>query len=73
MAKAGQGKIKVGNANVAKNLQVSSPYGITSLPTLILFKGGKALRKVTGGLFHNQAEGNDRRIYPIVGQDEGSA
>jgi len=49
MAKAGQGKIKVGNANVAKNLQVSSPYGITSLPTLILFKGGKALRKVTGG------------------------
>jgi thioredoxin 1 len=42
------GRIKVGKVNVAENLQVSSTFGVRSLPTLILFKDGKAANKVAG-------------------------
>jgi thioredoxin 1 len=49
-AKEYGGRIKVGKMNVAENLQVSSTFGIRSLPTLILFKDGKAVKKVAGAL-----------------------
>ena len=50
VAKEYRGRIKVGKMNVAENLQVSSTFGIRSLPTLILFKDGKAVKKVAGAL-----------------------
>jgi thioredoxin 1 len=40
----------VGKMNVAENLHVSSTLEVRSLPTLILFKGGKPLEKVAGAL-----------------------
>jgi len=36
--------------NASENLLVSSDFGIRSLPTLILFKDGKAVKKVEGAL-----------------------
>jgi len=48
IAKKYRGRIKVGKMNVAENLEVSSTLEIRSLPTLILFKDGKAVRKVAG-------------------------
>ena len=50
VAKEYRGRIKVGKANVAENLQVSSAFGIRSLPTLILFKDGRAVKKVVGAV-----------------------
>lgn len=50
VAKEYGGRIKVGKMNVAENLQVSSTFGIRSLPTLILFKDGKVVKKVAGAL-----------------------
>ena len=50
VAKEYGGRIKVGKMNVAENLQVSSIFGTRSLPTLILFKDGKAVKKVAGVL-----------------------
>ena len=50
MAREYEGRIKVGRVNVAENLQVSSTLGIRSLPTLILFKGGKPVKKIAGVL-----------------------
>lgn len=50
VAKEYGGRIKVGEMNVAENLQASSTFGIRSLPTLILFKGGEAVKKVAGAL-----------------------
>jgi thioredoxin 1 len=50
VAKEYGGRIKVGEMNVAENLQGSSTFGIRSLPTLILFKDGKAVKKVAGAL-----------------------
>lgn len=50
VAKEYGGRIKVGKMNVAENLQVSSTFRIRSLPTLILFKDGKAVKKIAGAL-----------------------
>ena len=50
VAKEYGGRIKVGKMNVAENFQVSSTIEIRSLPTLILFKDGKAVKKVAGAL-----------------------
>jgi thioredoxin 1 len=50
VAKEYRGRIKVGRMNVAENLQVSSTFGIRSLPTLILFKDGEAFKKFAGVL-----------------------
>ncbi len=50
LAKEYSGKIKVGKMNVDENPQTSSTYGIRGIPTLILFKGGKAIGQVVGAV-----------------------
>ena len=49
-ALAGQyeGKIKVGKLDVDHNQGVAARYGIRSIPTLLLFKGGQVVEQLTG-------------------------
>lgn len=42
------GKLAVGKMNVDENPAVPSRFGVRSIPTLILFKGGKAVDQVVG-------------------------
>jgi len=42
------GKAKVGKVNVDENRQVAVEYGVMSIPTLIVFKGGEAVDRVVG-------------------------
>lgn len=42
------GKIKVGKVNIDENAGISSQYQIISIPTLLLFKGGKPFHKIVG-------------------------
>lgn len=42
------GKIKVAKLNVDQNQQVATQYGVSSIPTLILFKNGKEAGKMIG-------------------------
>ena len=48
LEKEWQGKIKVGKINVDENAGLASRYGVMSIPTLILFKNGKALKEWIG-------------------------
>ena len=48
LEKEWQGKIKVGKVNVDENAGLASRYGVMSIPTLILFKNGKALKEWIG-------------------------
>ena len=48
LAKEYSGRIKVGKMNVDENSQTPSSFGIRGIPTLILFKGGKADNQVVG-------------------------
>jgi thioredoxin 1 len=50
LAKEYSGRIKVGKMNVDENPQTPSSYGIRGIPTLILFKGGKAVNQIVGAV-----------------------
>jgi thioredoxin 1 len=42
------GKLKVMKMNVDENLDVPARYGVLSIPTLLLFKGGDVVEKLVG-------------------------
>jgi len=45
-----QGKLKVGKVDVDNNQQVAMQFGIRSIPTLLIFKGGKVVDQVVGAV-----------------------
>ncbi|MGA7536434.1 MAG: thioredoxin domain-containing protein, partial [Candidatus Rickettsiella isopodorum] len=51
-----QGKIKIGKLNVDENPNTPAKYGVRGIPTLILFKDGKALETKVGALSKSQLE-----------------
>lgn len=42
------GKVKVGKFNVDENPEMAQKYGIMSIPTLMIFKGGTVVRQFIG-------------------------
>ena len=44
------GKIKVGKVNVDTNQKIAMEYGIRSIPSLLIFKGGTILYQVVGSV-----------------------
>ena len=44
------GKVKVGKPNTDENQQTAMRFGIRSIPTLLVFKGGKVVDQRVGGL-----------------------
>ncbi len=42
------GKVKVGKVNVDENQAIPGRYGIRGIPTVILFKNGKAVDQIVG-------------------------
>jgi len=43
-----KGQVKVGKLDVDHNQKVASTYGVRSIPTLLLFKGGKVVEQLVG-------------------------
>ncbi|MDI6757403.1 MAG: thioredoxin [Endomicrobiia bacterium] len=42
------GRAKIAKLNVDENPQTSALHGITAIPTLVIFKGGKAVDRIVG-------------------------
>ena len=42
------GKVRIGKLNTDENTKTAAGYGITSIPTVMLFKGGEIVDKVVG-------------------------
>jgi len=45
-----EGKLKVGKLDVDSNPQTSMKYGIRSIPTLLIFKGGQPVETIIGAV-----------------------
>jgi thioredoxin 1 len=50
LAEAYKGKLKVGSVNVDIESDLAAKFNIISIPTLMVFKGGKALTQKAGAL-----------------------
>lgn len=48
LAKEYEGKAKVGKINTDENQDIAIEYSVMSIPTFIVFKGGKAIKKMIG-------------------------
>ncbi|MDG5767673.1 thioredoxin [Balneolales bacterium ANBcel1] len=44
------GKVKVGKVDVDSNPQISMQYGIRSIPSLLIFKGGEVVDQIVGAV-----------------------
>ena len=42
------GKVKVGKVDTDANREISMKYGISAIPTVIIFKGGEVAKKFVG-------------------------
>ena len=49
-----QGKLKIAKVNVDENAHLAQKYGIRSIPTLMLFKGGNVQAQKIGALSKSQ-------------------
>ena len=49
-----QGKLKIAKVNVDENQQVTQKYGIRSIPTLMMFKGGNVQAQKVGAMSKSQ-------------------
>ncbi len=50
LAKEYTGTLKVGKMDVDSNPQISMQFGIRSIPTLLIFKGGRVVDQVIGAV-----------------------
>jgi len=51
-----EGKAKVGKLDVDNNQNVAAKYGIRSIPSLLIFKGGKVVEQIVGAVPKNQIQ-----------------
>ncbi len=56
IAEENEGVIKVGKVNVDEHIQLASQFGISSIPTLVLFKNGQAVDTCVGFVPKSQIE-----------------
>lgn len=49
-------QLKVGKVNVDENQETTMKFGIRSIPTLIVFKGGEAIEQIIGAVPKGEIE-----------------
>ena len=54
LAEEYDGKVKVGKVDVDQNPNVSMKYGVRSIPTLLIVKGGEVVDQVIGAVPKNE-------------------
>lgn len=50
LAKAYEGKVKIGKCNIDDEMEIAQRYNVMSIPTFIIFKGGEAVDTKVGAM-----------------------
>ncbi|MBI5153904.1 thioredoxin [Candidatus Poribacteria bacterium] len=56
LARESAGKFKVGKLDVDQNGETASQFGVMSIPTLIVFKGGEEVDRIVGAVPKSQLQ-----------------
>ncbi len=56
LAKQYKGKVKIGKMDVDQHQNVAQRFGIRSIPTLLLFKGGRVVDTIVGAVPKSKLE-----------------
>ena len=48
LANDNEGKAAIGKCNVGENMELASEYGVTVVPTILVFKGGEVVERMQG-------------------------
>jgi thioredoxin 2 len=56
------GKVKIAKLNVDENPATASSYQIQSIPTMLLFKGGRPVNRIVGALPKPEIERHIRSV-----------
>ena len=56
LAKEYKGKLKVAKLDIDHHQQVPQKYGIRSIPTLLIFKGGRVVSQLVGAMPRSKLE-----------------
>jgi thioredoxin 1 len=56
IARKYSGRVKVGKLNTDENPEVTSSYGILSIPTLLIFQNGKLVDRMVGTIPRGEIE-----------------
>ena len=62
LAKQYKGKVKIAKLDVDEHQQVPQQYGIRSIPTLLLFKGGRVVDTIVGAVPKSKLVGEKPRL-----------
>lgn len=57
-----KGKLKIAKVDVDENQQVAQQYGIRSIPTLLVFKGGKVVEQLVGAAPKSKLEDSIKKV-----------
>jgi len=61
-----KGKAKVAKVNVDDNQDTAQQYGVRSIPTLLVFKGGKVVEQIVGAVPRSKLEEALRKVTASV-------
>ena len=60
-----EGKVKVTKVNVDENSETSQHFGITSIPTLLFFRNGTIVDRISGAVPRSQLETRINRLLDV--------
>ena len=62
LAKQYKGKVKVAKMDVDEHQQVPQQFGIRSIPTLLVFKGGRVVDTIVGAVPKSKLEDSIKKV-----------
>src|SRR6266849_6762277 len=61
-----KGKVKVAKINIDDNQDTPQQYGVRSIPTLLLFKGGKVVEQIVGAVAKTRLEDALKKVVYLA-------